>query len=261
MLATGCVEQPMVFRNNDLPGVMLASAAQRLMRLWGVSPGRQAVVVDRQPGGLRHGPGSSRCRRRRAGRARPARGPGAVPRPRRAARPWRAGARRLDGGRGPARPCRGRLEGAVIDRVTGEGRTAGTGAAIACDLIVTSVGVAPLGQLACGVGARFAYDEALATLSGRGAARGRAPRRLRSTSATRSTPSWPTVRRPPASPSAAAIPGRSSRILRARTSSTSTRTRPCTTCSTPSPTGSTIPSSPSATPPPPWARARGATRR
>ena len=38
VLATGCVEQPMVFRNNDLPGVMLASAAQRLLRLWGVSP-------------------------------------------------------------------------------------------------------------------------------------------------------------------------------------------------------------------------------
>ena len=35
----------MVFRNNDLPGVMLASAAQRLMRLWGVRPGSRAVVV------------------------------------------------------------------------------------------------------------------------------------------------------------------------------------------------------------------------
>ena len=51
VLATGCVEQPMVFRNNDLPGVMLASAAQRLMRLWGVSPGRQAVVVTANPEG------------------------------------------------------------------------------------------------------------------------------------------------------------------------------------------------------------------
>ena len=51
VLATGCVEQPMVFRNNDLPGVMLASAAQRLMRLWGVSPGRQAVLVAANPEG------------------------------------------------------------------------------------------------------------------------------------------------------------------------------------------------------------------
>ena len=29
LLATGCIEQPAVFQNNDLPGVMLASAAQR----------------------------------------------------------------------------------------------------------------------------------------------------------------------------------------------------------------------------------------
>ena len=51
VLATGCVEQPMVFRNNDLPGVMLASAVQRLMRLWGVAPGRQAVVATANPQG------------------------------------------------------------------------------------------------------------------------------------------------------------------------------------------------------------------
>ena len=33
VLASGATEQPMVFRNNDLPGVVLASAAQRLLRL------------------------------------------------------------------------------------------------------------------------------------------------------------------------------------------------------------------------------------
>ena len=56
-----------------------------------------------------------------------------------------------------------RLEAVVIDRITGEGATAGDGVAVACDLIVTSAGVAPLGQLACGVGARFVYDDALAS--------------------------------------------------------------------------------------------------
>jgi len=44
VLATGSQEQPLVFRNNDLPGVMLSSAAQRLMRHYGVRPGRVAVV-------------------------------------------------------------------------------------------------------------------------------------------------------------------------------------------------------------------------
>ncbi len=45
VLATGSFEQPLVFRNNDLPGIMFAAAAQRLMRLYGVRPGQRAVVV------------------------------------------------------------------------------------------------------------------------------------------------------------------------------------------------------------------------
>ena len=40
-----------MFRNNDLPGVLFADAAQRLMRLYGVRPGAGAVVADRE----RHG--------------------------------------------------------------------------------------------------------------------------------------------------------------------------------------------------------------
>ncbi|WP_274709193.1 FAD-dependent oxidoreductase [Nitratireductor luteus] len=44
VIATGAHEQPVVFRNNDLPGIMLSSAAQRLMRHYGVKPGRRAVV-------------------------------------------------------------------------------------------------------------------------------------------------------------------------------------------------------------------------
>ena len=45
VLATGAVEQPVVFRNNDRPGVMLVSAAQRLMRLYGVRPGTEGVII------------------------------------------------------------------------------------------------------------------------------------------------------------------------------------------------------------------------
>ena len=43
--ATGSMEQHLVFRNNDAPGIMFSSAAQRLMRLYAVRPGRRAVVV------------------------------------------------------------------------------------------------------------------------------------------------------------------------------------------------------------------------
>lgn len=43
--ATGAYEQPLVFGNNDTPGIMLGSAAQRLIGLYGVAPGRRAVVI------------------------------------------------------------------------------------------------------------------------------------------------------------------------------------------------------------------------
>jgi sarcosine oxidase subunit alpha len=45
ILATGALEQPAVFRNNDLPGIMLGSAAQRLIKAYGVRPGNVAVVL------------------------------------------------------------------------------------------------------------------------------------------------------------------------------------------------------------------------
>ena len=43
--ATGAYETPLVFDNNDLPGVMLGGAVQRLFHLYGVVPGEQVVVV------------------------------------------------------------------------------------------------------------------------------------------------------------------------------------------------------------------------
>ena len=45
LVASGCIEQPAVFQNNDLPGVMLGSAAQRLIRLFAVKPCERAVVL------------------------------------------------------------------------------------------------------------------------------------------------------------------------------------------------------------------------
>ena len=45
VLATGAHESPLLFENNDLPGIMLATAAQRLLALYGVRPGREAVVA------------------------------------------------------------------------------------------------------------------------------------------------------------------------------------------------------------------------
>ena len=44
VLATGAIERPLVFRNNDRPGVMLASAVSTYVHRYGVAPGRRAVV-------------------------------------------------------------------------------------------------------------------------------------------------------------------------------------------------------------------------
>ncbi|MDP6708556.1 MAG: sarcosine oxidase subunit alpha family protein [Alphaproteobacteria bacterium] len=45
VLATGAIERPLVFQNNDRPGVMLASAAQGYANRYGVLAGETAVVV------------------------------------------------------------------------------------------------------------------------------------------------------------------------------------------------------------------------
>lgn len=45
IVASGSFDQPVVFRNNDLPGVMLTSAVQRLIRLYAVKPGKETVIL------------------------------------------------------------------------------------------------------------------------------------------------------------------------------------------------------------------------
>ncbi|MDH4260025.1 MAG: FAD-dependent oxidoreductase, partial [Gammaproteobacteria bacterium] len=45
IVAQGAFEQPAVFRNNDLPGVMLASGAQRLMNRYAVAPASRVGIL------------------------------------------------------------------------------------------------------------------------------------------------------------------------------------------------------------------------
>jgi sarcosine oxidase subunit alpha len=45
IVATGGFEQPLVFQNNDLPGIFLGGGLQRLTNLYGIKPGKRAVVV------------------------------------------------------------------------------------------------------------------------------------------------------------------------------------------------------------------------
>ena len=51
VIATGAIERPLVFPNNDRPGIMLASAAQAYATRWGVRVGaRVAVALDHDSG-------------------------------------------------------------------------------------------------------------------------------------------------------------------------------------------------------------------
>jgi sarcosine oxidase subunit alpha len=160
VLASGATEQPMVFHNNDLPGVMLASAAQRLLRLYGVRPGARAVVATANADGYGAALDLAEAGVEVAAivdlRAEPAPSPEAD-----GAR--ERGLQIHQGHTVFEAAGKKRLDGAVIDRIAGEGQVAGEGRRIDCDLIVMSVGTMPLGQLACHSGGRLSYEPERAT--------------------------------------------------------------------------------------------------
>ena len=60
VLATGAIEQPLVFANNDRPGIMLASAVQQYCNRYAVAPGKRIAVATNNDsaygvaGALRH---------------------------------------------------------------------------------------------------------------------------------------------------------------------------------------------------------------
>jgi sarcosine oxidase subunit alpha len=53
VVASGVVEQPLVFPGNDLVGVMLPDGVRRLVNHWSIAPGRRAVVLSVDDRGLR----------------------------------------------------------------------------------------------------------------------------------------------------------------------------------------------------------------
>ncbi len=50
IMATGAIERPLVFRDNDRPGIMLSSAAQTYIGRFGVKPGHSAVLFTGNDG-------------------------------------------------------------------------------------------------------------------------------------------------------------------------------------------------------------------
>jgi sarcosine oxidase subunit alpha len=161
VLAAGQFDLPAVFRNNDLPGIIFASAAQRLMRLYGVKPGTRAVVLTANEMGY-----AATLDLLDAGveiaavadlRAAPA-GPLAEAVSARAVA-VRAGTMILEA------HGRGRIEAVTLgafrdNRASGQSahRAADGGERIACDLVVMSTGVMPASNLAAQLGGALTYD-------------------------------------------------------------------------------------------------------
>src|SRR5690606_31045371 len=53
VLATGAHEKPLVFPDNDRPGIMLATSARLYMRRYGVVPGKRIVIATTGEEGYR----------------------------------------------------------------------------------------------------------------------------------------------------------------------------------------------------------------
>jgi sarcosine oxidase subunit alpha len=141
VLATGGIAQPAIFRNNDLPGIMAGSAAQRLIRHYGVPPGRRAVVLAATPEGLAVARDLQAAGVRVAALVLPRPLPGQE-QAAAAGIPLLAGTiEEADGG---IHLLRVRVAEAWID----------------CDLLAVSAGIAPAWQLPCQAGGRLGFDEA-----------------------------------------------------------------------------------------------------
>ena len=44
IISTGSIERPLVFANNDRPGIMLASSAKEYLKVYGVLAGKKPVI-------------------------------------------------------------------------------------------------------------------------------------------------------------------------------------------------------------------------
>ncbi|MDR1889463.1 MAG: (2Fe-2S)-binding protein, partial [Zoogloeaceae bacterium] len=149
VVASGAFEQPVVFRNNDLPGVLLASAAQRLMKLYAVAPGKRAVVLTGNDQGYLAALDLADAGVEVAA-VLDLRETGAMAEIVRAVKqkgiPVHAGHTVFE-----ALPDAGktRVAGVDVRRVTGRGQVAAEGEYIACDTLLMSAGYMPVYQLLC----------------------------------------------------------------------------------------------------------------
>ena len=158
IVASGVFEQPAVFHNNDLPGAMLASAAQRLIYRYAVKPMRSAVVLTANDDGyaaaldLR----ANGIRVDAVVDLRPAAPPSAA-----ATKIVQSGIRIYVGfGINELRMKSGRVGAAVVCPVLASGELDTTKLeSIGCDGVLMSVGYAPAAALLYQAGAKMRFDD------------------------------------------------------------------------------------------------------
>jgi sarcosine oxidase subunit alpha len=168
IMCVGSMEQQALFHNNDLPGIMMASAAQRLMRLYAVKPGQSAVVLagnnDAYGCALDLLDAGVEVKLVVDLRTELADDP-------RVAEVARRGititcnsavyqANRASGKR--------HLGSVEVRTIVGVGRCAQQGVNVDCDLLCMSVGFAPAYQLVCQAGGQLSYDDESAMFTLRG---------------------------------------------------------------------------------------------
>ncbi|MEM1154555.1 MAG: 2Fe-2S iron-sulfur cluster-binding protein [Pseudomonadota bacterium] len=165
IVASGCYEQHVVFRNNDLPGVALASAVARMVNLYGVRPGKRAVVLggnddiylhalDLDDSGI-HVTCVIDMRRsaqqKELAEAVSARGIDV----------------RMQSTVYEALATAGNrhLRGVEVRQISGRGQVTGESTQIDCDLLCMSAGYMPAYQLLCQAGAKLSYLDQQAAFS------------------------------------------------------------------------------------------------
>ena len=159
IVASGAFEQHVVFRNNDLPGVVMSSAANRMMKLYAVKPGQRAVVLTGNDDGYLTAVNLDDNGIKVA----------AVIDMRTAADDIsladelkRRGINvKLGSTVYEAIPADANkhVVGADVRMITGRGKVANEGELIDCDLLCMSAGYMPTYQLLCQAGAKLAYDD------------------------------------------------------------------------------------------------------
>ncbi|KGT48510.1 glycine cleavage T C-terminal barrel domain-containing protein (plasmid) [Acinetobacter sp. ANC 7454] len=164
IVASGSFDQPVVFRNNDLPGVILTSAVQRLIKLYAVKPGQKVVILTGNDDGyfaaldlLEAGIAVQALVDMRAGAANAA----------------------LQHAVSTKVQCYFRstvyeaqhdramqhLTGVEIRQITAEGQVSKDSIHLECDVLAMSSGYMPVYQLLCQAGAKLSYDDRRAQFS------------------------------------------------------------------------------------------------